>query len=384
MKSGICICTKKVFQDDIDVIKCEICALTMHYKCYYGNLNHKIENNEPLCVTCTVNKINPFEALEYIYLHPVLMPKKPDLKTGNISGNFTISEDIMKKIKSEGSYKIFLYCVMHETPFLTERNYVWPLGFDILFNKHKLKHINYEPIDITRFTKVDTNYVVFQYKQLDKDYILFVLGTKPVLPKELYNSIEHYRQYSPEECKLKICQMLECSGIEKENISLKCSFSAGIMETPVRGKKCQHINCFDLSNFLTYAKSTKRWKCPLCKNVTYFADLYVDTFIKGIIEEFKAGKKDFDSFSIFIDSLGIHIINLGNKTYQKIESKYSSQKINYFNNENVEKSAEDKNYSPNRRLNIRDIEMDLDKEVSQDDDNLAIDYEYKCFSKIVY
>jgi len=79
------------------------------------------------------------------------------------------------------------------------------------------------------------------------------------------------------------------------------------------------------------------------------------------------------------------ILILGNKTYHKIESKYSSQKINYFNNENVEKSAEDKNYSPNRKSNMKDIEMDLDKDISDDDeDNLNIDKEYKCFSKIVY
>jgi|LauGreDrversion4_2_1035121.scaffolds.fasta_scaffold380160_1 hypothetical protein len=304
MKSGICICMKKLNPDDEDVIKCEKCALTMHNKCYYGNSKYSAAINDPLCITCTVNKINPFEAVDSIYLNPVLMPKKPDLKTGNISGTFSISEEIMKKIKSEGCYKIFLYCVLHEGPFLTEKNYIWPSSFDVLFNNHKLKHSSNEPIDITRFTRVNSNSLVFQFKQLHKDYIFYVLGTKPVSAKELYNSLEHYRQFSPDECKMKICQMLERSGIEKENVNLKCSFSSSIMETPVRGNKCQHINCFDLSHFLTYAKSTKSWKCPICKNLTYFADLYIDTFMKNIIEEFKTQKKDFDSFSIFIDSKG--------------------------------------------------------------------------------
>ena len=304
MKSGVCICMKKVNQDDIDVVKCEVCAMTMHFKCYMGNDDSNLELTEGLCITCTVNKINPFESVESIYLNPVIMPKKPDLKTGKISGSFILIEDIIKKIKTEGNYKIFLYSVLHDTRFLTEKNYLWPEGFDIFFNNHKLKHTNFEPIDITRFARVNSNSLEFQYKQIYKDYVLFVLGSKPVTPKELYETLEQYRQYSVEECKQMICTMLENCGIEKENISLKCTFSAGIMNTPVRGILCQHINCFDLNNYITYAKSTKKWRCPICKNLTYFKDLYIDTFIKSIIDEFRNNKKDFDSYSIIIDREG--------------------------------------------------------------------------------
>lgn len=295
---------KKVNQDDVDIIKCEICALTMHFKCYSGNSSEKLEITEGLCITCTVNKINPFECVESIFLNPVIMPKKPDLKTGNISGSFVLNEDVMKKIKIEGNYKIFLYSVLHDSRFLTEKNYIWSEGFDILFNNHKLKHTNYEPIDITRFSRGNSNSLVFQYKQIQKDFVVFVLGTKPVLPKELYETLQQYRQHSVEECRQIICSMLENSGIEKENISLKCTFSSGIMTTPVRGKFCQHINCFDLNNYITYAKSTKKWKCPICKNLTYFKELYIDTFIQNIIDEFRKNKKDFDSYLIFIDRQG--------------------------------------------------------------------------------
>lgn len=59
------------------------------------------------------------------------------------------------------------------------------------------------------------------------------------------------------------------------------------MDTPVKGKQCQHINCFDLQTFLTFQfYSTDRlWKCPLCRKDA--RTLQVDKFQLHILEEIK-------------------------------------------------------------------------------------------------
>ena len=304
MNSGLCICSKKVSQDEVDIIKCEKCALTMHHKCYTGNSNDKLEPNDSLCITCTVNKINPFESVDAPYLNPVILPRKPSLKTGNISGNFVLSEEIIKKVKKDGNYKVFLYCVLHDSTFQSEKGYIWPENFEISFNTHKMKQNNNEPLELTLYVKSSSNNILFSYKQLNKDYILFVLGTKQVSPKQLHDSLEQCRQYSIEECKVLICNILKKSEIEKENLSLKCVYSLAIMDIPVRGNRCMHIGCFDLLNYLTCCKKTKIWKCPICKKITYYKDLIIDNYIKSIITEYK--KLNNDTNLIFIDCEGIY------------------------------------------------------------------------------
>jgi hypothetical protein len=276
----------------------------MHYHCYTGNPSDIADIEEPLCFTCTVNKINPFDSIDNILLHPIILPKKPDLKTGTISGSFLIKEDLKKNIDSGGHYRIFLYCVVHDTRFLTEKQLFWPEGFDISFNNHKLKAKNYEAIDITHFAKLNNNTLIFQYKQLSKNFVVFVLGTKSVQIKDLCENIEKCRQLSAEDSKKKMSELLESMNIDKDFSNLKCTFSASPMVIPVRGKNCKHVSCFDLKNFITYAKTTRNWKCPLCRGNCYYRDLFIDTFIKEYIENCQKKNRDFDEFQLLIDKKG--------------------------------------------------------------------------------
>ncbi|KAL7469616.1 hypothetical protein ACHAXS_010771 [Conticribra weissflogii] len=49
--------------------------------------------------------------------------------------------------------------------------------------------------------------------------------------------------------------------------SLLCPISKSAMETPVRGQKCKHMQCFDLRNFLHANKTVSggRWRCGVCE-----------------------------------------------------------------------------------------------------------------------
>jgi hypothetical protein len=76
--------------------------------------------------------------------------------------------------------------------------------------------------------------------------------------------------------------------IEKSNIySLLCGVSMSSIQTPVRGKSCKHIQCFDLRNFLlsNITVSGGRWRCVICEDFVPVQDLMIDGFIAKILEE---------------------------------------------------------------------------------------------------
>lgn len=307
-KEFFCACRKVVDPNDPDTIKCDVCSTPMHRNCYTGNANDSEDIIDPLCFVCTVNKINPFETLDIELLNPIILPKNPDPKTGKITGSFHIREELKKQIDNGGNYRILLYSVFHESRFLNEKQIAWPNEFEIHFNNHKLKTREHEPVEITHFAKLNTNFLTFQYKQLQKNYVFFVISTRSTQIKELCDNLEKCLQKSRDQSKEKMCQLLKDLNIEKDKLDLKCSYSSSIMKTPVRGKDCKHINCFDLRNYITYAKSTKVWKCPICRNYAFYRDLYIDTYIKDLVESFEKIKKDFDELELVFDSRGNHNI----------------------------------------------------------------------------
>ena len=53
--------------------------------------------------------------------------------------------------------------------------------------------------------------------------------------------------------------------LESIDISLFCPLTHSRIVTPVRGKKCRHVHCFDGEAFcnLMWEKDVAKWKCPV-------------------------------------------------------------------------------------------------------------------------
>ncbi|CAH3111993.1 unnamed protein product [Porites lobata] len=73
--------------------------------------------------------------------------------------------------------------------------------------------------------------------------------------------------------------------LESIDISLFCPLTHSRIVTPVRGKKCRHVHCFDGEAFcnLMWEKDVAKWKCPICKGPTPLAELIVDGLILDIL-----------------------------------------------------------------------------------------------------
>lgn len=77
--------------------------------------------------------------------------------------------------------------------------------------------------------------------------------------------------------------------LEIEALTVSCydPFTKKLIQIPVKGEKCVHINCFDLKTYLTFEWSSleRLWLCPLCKKE--LGTLKVDKFQLRILSAVK-------------------------------------------------------------------------------------------------
>nr|VZI49660.1 unnamed protein product [Spirometra erinaceieuropaei] len=68
-------------------------------------------------------------------------------------------------------------------------------------------------------------------------------------------------------------------------VSLLCPLALTRIEIPVRSVNCDHLQCFDLSSYLTINKRRPRWSCPVCSSPAPFRDLRRDDFFVQLIAD---------------------------------------------------------------------------------------------------
>jgi hypothetical protein len=130
-----------------------------------------------------------------------------------------------------------------------------------------------------------------------QNFALAVLRTRPQLPKDM---CKHVRCIGVEECKQKVMDLMFASSLDgciedfqcaaSDRARLICPISLARIRTPVRGKKCRHMQCFDLEAYLVSNQKmsaiNKRWTCPICDApVKPPSDLFIDTWFVQILAE---------------------------------------------------------------------------------------------------
>ncbi|KAL7056763.1 hypothetical protein AAHC03_025654 [Spirometra sp. Aus1] len=68
-------------------------------------------------------------------------------------------------------------------------------------------------------------------------------------------------------------------------VSLLCPLALTRIEIPMRSVNCDHLQCFDLSSYLTINKRRPRWSCPVCSSPAPFRDLRRDDFFVKLMSD---------------------------------------------------------------------------------------------------
>lgn len=71
--------------------------------------------------------------------------------------------------------------------------------------------------------------------------------------------------------------------VEKEVVSLYCTYSLLKIKHPVKSVTCKHLGCLDRDNWLGMVLKTNDYRCPICTNPLRLDDMYVDTFFENLI-----------------------------------------------------------------------------------------------------
>lgn len=75
--------------------------------------------------------------------------------------------------------------------------------------------------------------------------------------------------------------------VSSQKVSLKCPLSLVPISTPVRGKDCTHIQCFDLTNYLDFTRRSTKFTCPVCnKKDASPSSLIISWYINEALTKF--------------------------------------------------------------------------------------------------
>lgn len=90
-------------------------------------------------------------------------------------------------------------------------------------------------------------------------------------------SLESVKQKAIESLKQRTASIVDSAGNNSDChvFSLLCPIAKTVIDTPVRGRDCNHLQCFDLRNFLhaNNNPSAGRWRCAVCQSFLCCEDL---------------------------------------------------------------------------------------------------------------
>ena len=66
-------------------------------------------------------------------------------------------------------------------------------------------------------------------------------------------------------------------------MSLLCPLSEQRIVVPVRGRDCQHFECFDLDAYLSKGSKDGLWHCPICDQEVTTSSLNRDAFFEALL-----------------------------------------------------------------------------------------------------
>lgn len=103
--------------------------------------------------------------------------------------------------------------------------------------------------------------------------------------------------------------------------SLICPLTKAPMETPVRGRNCKHLQCFDLRNYLQLNEKVAggRWKCINCEEFVSVRDLIHCGLFQAMLDHFR-GQISAVRDKVTLHSDGTFHLNAENKL------RYASKK----------------------------------------------------------
>lgn len=205
-------------------------------------------------------------------------------------------------------------------------DHAWPPNIAILFNeqalefRRKVNHSKDLPVDVTRNIQPGENVIKAAIMNVhsgsnDQYYLAMeaiTMATSSAI-KDLVAQQDLLTSKERITAKLNNVDPDVEALDDKLTIDMTDPFSAIMFHIPVRGRSCQHDQCFDLETFLETRGSTAKskdepcppdeFRCPICKGDARPQALVIDSFLKDIRKQLESIDR-LDAKAIQIDKDG--------------------------------------------------------------------------------
>jgi len=151
-----------------------------------------------------------------------------------------------------------------------------------------------KPVDLTSYfiRNADVKQKVhFEWKKDTQSFVVGIwlvrhINWEALQSRFLENGAAQYTK-TQEMIKLKLSGKTYEDDITMDSlkISLLCPFTRTKILIPVRSHNCDHIQCFDLSNYLRMNDVRPTWKCPICNKKSPYDSLVIDRYFDDVIKK---------------------------------------------------------------------------------------------------
>lgn len=281
-------------------------------QCQQCDPGSDIPDGDSRCVSCRMKAMDPFN--EVVEQGGVLVCRR----LGGGCMDFTLDLPELRQWRRD-NLNVEVRMVR---PGKSRDLHVWPRRLDLHANGrlafgiappeagHKRRDV---PEDISVSLRPGENHVSVQAEDdRAEDYVLAVLLTAPRADADLTGRVvevplETARRRAvallhggtPGEAAAESqagSQEVEC--MTSATLKLTCPITMERVVGPVRGKECQHVQCFGLDAYLAINRQMRafnsRWCCPVCARVVRPADLCDDPYVARVAGDAKRGVADVE------------------------------------------------------------------------------------------
>jgi hypothetical protein len=336
LSSLSCVCTN----ESGPLICCTKCGKTQHLKCVSRNR----DLTPYLCPLCLLQQLGPFDAPCEQLLKPWLVrPSQPQgVNCFEVAEQvLTVPPALREKIEAaRGRLQLQLRCVKLDGECMAQS---WPargalvvngkvaMRFDTSANPNAKKRKDL-PLNVTELLPAGKHTVgIINQGNTVFSHVAAVFVVEGRSIEELVQEVISGSKVGYEECREKILNTFRMGDQDIRSSSmkfnLKCPYTMTLMDTPVRGVNCGHLQCFNLRPYISIQKTSRvnLWKCPICGKYVY--NMLVDRYFESIVNKAKQvvdahGVEVFEDATFKIFTYDEQLVNtIGLPTKRKTESE---------------------------------------------------------------
>lgn len=286
----ICITPPQSFSEKI--VLCVSCSNYVHSSCY--QISTSINFSSPdsfICIVCRLFLNNPFLQINDLIIKPYMLPLNQQFE--NLQ-KFQLNYPQTNDFRNNNKQLYFVAMQLNSSEFLFE----WPM-LNLFF------WINNKQLDFEKkcYGIIPFNYLrnwnefnVCCFENLTEPIIFLIFLARrqstisivqTISKRSVYGSLHIYRK--------KFEKMLLQK--KKKIFRIIDVYSKKLINLPSKGRLCNHLECFELENYLKmneneFLASNLKWKCPICQNIVLWNELDIDLYAKEILQEFEKKQKN--------------------------------------------------------------------------------------------